>query len=154
MASRIARKEWMRALPSAIGEGRYERKLVHSASERSVGYVFLIEESAQNHPNPHPYQTGSKNAGIVVADPVTYLKLGDFTRGPVLLAVFGLVLTLALVARGVRGGLVAGILLTGLVGMIFGVLPFPSSVVSLSFDTSTIGGGVLAVPEVLQLSLA
>ena len=97
---------------------------------------------------------GLKNAGIVVADPVTYLKLGDFTRGPVLLAVFGLVLTLALVARGVRGGLVAGILLTGLVGMIFGVLPFPSSVVSLSFDTSTIGGGVLAVPEVLRLSLA
>ncbi|MDQ3927289.1 MAG: NCS2 family permease, partial [Actinomycetota bacterium] len=97
---------------------------------------------------------GLKNAGIVVADPVTYLKLGDFTRGPVLLAVFGLVLTLALVARGVRGGLVAGILLTGLVGMIFGVLPFPSSVASLSFDTSTIGGGVLAVPEVLQLSLA
>jgi adenine/guanine/hypoxanthine permease len=97
---------------------------------------------------------GLKNAGIVVADPVTYLKLGDFTRGPVLLAVFGLVLTLALVARGVRGGLVAGILLTALVGMIFGVLPFPSSVVSLSFDTSTIGGGVLAVPEVLRLSLA
>jgi AGZA family xanthine/uracil permease-like MFS transporter len=97
---------------------------------------------------------GLKNAGIVVADPVTYLKLGDFTRGPVLLAVFGLVLTLALVARGVRGGLVVGILLTGLVGMIFGVLAFPSSVVSLSFDTSTIGGGVLAVPEVLQLSLA
>src|SRR5215204_292632 len=97
---------------------------------------------------------GLKNAGIVVTDPVTYLKLGDFTLGPVLLAVFGLVLTLALVARGVRGGLVAGILLTGLVGMIFGVLPFPSSVVSLSFDTSTIGGGVLAVPEVLRLSLA
>jgi AGZA family xanthine/uracil permease-like MFS transporter len=96
---------------------------------------------------------GLKNAGIVVADPVTYLKLGDFTRGPVLLAVFGLVLTLALVARGVRGGLVAGILLTALVGMIFGVLPFPSSVVSLSFDTSTIGGGVLAVPEVLRLTL-
>src|SRR5215204_6583512 len=97
---------------------------------------------------------GLKNAGIVVADPVTYLKLGDFTQGPVLLAVLGLILTLALVARGIRGGLIAGILLTGLVGMIFGVLPFPSSVVSLSFDTSTIGGGVLAVPEVLQLSLA
>src|SRR5215210_484004 len=62
MASRIARKEWMRGLPSAIGEGRYERKLVHSASERSVGYVFLIEESVQNHPNPHPYQTGSEES--------------------------------------------------------------------------------------------
>ena len=96
---------------------------------------------------------GLKNAGIVVADPTTYLKLGDFTQGPVLLAIFGLVLTLALVARDIQGGLVIGILLTGLVGMIFGVIPFPSSIASLRFDTSTIGGGILVVPEVLQLSL-
>ncbi len=96
---------------------------------------------------------GLKNAGIVVADPVTYLKLGDFTQAPVLLALFGLVLTLALVARGFRGGLVVGILLTGVVGMVFGIVPFPTSVASLNLDTSTIGGGVLAVPEVLRLSL-
>ena len=52
----------MRGLSSAFGEGReYERKRVHSASERSVGYVFLIEESVQKHSNPHPYQTGSKS---------------------------------------------------------------------------------------------
>jgi len=96
---------------------------------------------------------GLKNAGIVVANPVTYLTLGDFTQGPVLLAVFGLVLTLALVARGFRGGLIIGILLTGVVGMIFGIVPLPSGVVSLAFDTSTIGGGVLALGDVLQLSL-
>ncbi|HEX2097662.1 MAG TPA: NCS2 family permease [Rubrobacteraceae bacterium] len=96
---------------------------------------------------------GLKNAGIVVADPVTYLKLGDFTQGPVLLAVFGLVATLVLVARGVRGGILAGILITAAAGMIFGVVPLPSGVVEFGFDTSTIGSGVLAVPEVLQLSL-
>jgi len=65
MASRTARKEWIRGLPSAIGEGRYERKLVHSASERSVGYVFLTEESVQKHLNPHPYQTGSKQTRML-----------------------------------------------------------------------------------------
>ena len=96
---------------------------------------------------------GLKNAGIVVPDPNTYLKLGDLAQGPVLLAVFGLVATLALVARNIRGGLVLGILLTGLLGMIFEVIPFPSSIASLSFDTFTIGGEVLAVPEVLQLTL-
>ncbi len=96
---------------------------------------------------------GLKNAGIVVANPVTYLALGDFTQGPVLLAVFGLVLTLALVARGFRGGRIIGILLTGVAGMIFGIVPLPSGVVSLAFDTSTIGGGVLALGDVLQLSL-
>jgi len=96
---------------------------------------------------------GLKNAGIVVADPVTYLALGDFTQGPVLLATFGLVLTLVLVARGLRGGIIIGILITGAIGMVFGVVSLPDGIVSLAFDTSTIGGGVLALPNVLQLSL-
>ncbi|HKZ27386.1 MAG TPA: NCS2 family permease, partial [Rubrobacteraceae bacterium] len=96
---------------------------------------------------------GLKNAGIVAPDPVTYLRLGEFTRGPVLLAAFGLALTIALVARGLRGGLIIGILVTGLAGTIFGIVPLPDGVVSFSFDTSTIGGGVLALPDALRLSL-
>ena len=96
---------------------------------------------------------GLKNAGIVVADPVTYLKLGDFTQGPVLLALFGLAVTLALVARGLKGGLIFGILLTGVAGVVFGIVPLPSSVASFNLDFSTIGGGVSALPDVLQLTL-
>jgi AGZA family xanthine/uracil permease-like MFS transporter len=78
---------------------------------------------------------GLKNAGLVVQDPATYLKLGDLTQGPVLLAAFGLVVTLAIV------------------GMLAGIVPPPSGIVDFRFDTSTIGGGVLAVPQVLQISL-
>src|SRR5215210_619481 len=96
---------------------------------------------------------GLKNGGLVVQDPATYLKLGDLTQGPVLLAAFGLVVTLALVARGLRGGILLGIIITGVVGIIFGVVPLPDGIVDFSFDTSTIGGGVLAVPQVLQVSL-
>jgi len=96
---------------------------------------------------------GLKNAGIVVQNPATYLTLGDFTQGPVLLALFGLVLTLALVARGMRGGILIGIVLTGVVGMAFGIVPLPGGVVDFRFDTATIGGGVLAIPEVLRISL-
>ena len=96
---------------------------------------------------------GLKNAGMVTADPVTYLRLGDFTQGPVLLAIFGLALTLALVARGFRGGIIVGILLTGAIGMVFGIVRLPSGAVDFRFDTSTLGGGVLALPDVLRLSL-
>src|SRR4028119_494993 len=71
---------------------------------------------------------GLKNAGLVVQDPATYLKLGDLTQGPVLLAAFGLVVTLALVARGVRGGILIGIVVTGIVGMIAGIVPPPPRV--------------------------
>jgi hypothetical protein len=60
MASRTSRREWVRGLPWAFGVGRYDRKQIHSVSERSVGYGFLIGDSVQNHPNPHLYQTGSK----------------------------------------------------------------------------------------------
>jgi adenine/guanine/hypoxanthine permease len=96
---------------------------------------------------------GLKNAGLVVPNADTYVALGNLTQGPVLLAVFGLVLTLALVARGLRGGILIGILVTGVVGMIFGIVPPPKEIVDFKFDTSTVGGGVLAVPEVLRLSL-
>jgi hypothetical protein len=60
MASRTSRREWVRGLPWAFGVGRYDRKQIHSVSERSVGYSLHIGESVQNHPNPHLYQTGSK----------------------------------------------------------------------------------------------
>ncbi len=96
---------------------------------------------------------GLKNGGLIVADEVTYLALGNLTQGPVLLAALGLVVTLALVARGLRGGILIGILVTGAVGMIFGIVPLPDGIVDFRFDTSTIGGGVLAVPQVLQISL-
>ena len=96
---------------------------------------------------------GLKNGGLVVQDPATYLKLGDLTQGPVLLAAVGLIITLALVARGLRGGILIGILLTGIIGMIAGIVPLPGAIVDFRFDTSTIGGGVLAVPQVLQISL-
>src|SRR5918999_4998289 len=61
MASRTSRREWVRGLPWGFGVGRYDRKQIHSVSERSVGYGFLIGKSVQNHPNPHLYQTGSKD---------------------------------------------------------------------------------------------
>src|ERR687890_1563963 len=96
---------------------------------------------------------GLKNAGVVVPNAETYVALGDLTQAPVLLAVFGLIVTLALVARGMRGGIIIGIAVTGIVGMIFGVVPPPRGIVDFGFDTSTVGGGVLAVPQVLQLSL-
>lgn len=96
---------------------------------------------------------GLKNAGIVVADPATLVALGDFTQPPVLLAAFGIALTAGLVARGIKGGILAGILVTAAAGMLFGIIPLPGSVVSFNFDTSTIGGGVAAIPQVLQISL-
>jgi len=73
---------------------------------------------------------GFTQAGIVVANPDTYVALGNFHDPGVLLAVFGLVVAGLLLARGVRGALLISILATSLVGMITGIVPWPEGIVS------------------------
>lgn len=65
---------------------------------------------------------GFKNAGIVVPDANTYVAFGPLSSPPVLLAVFGLVLTGVLVAFGIRGGILIGLLTTGIVGRMLGII--------------------------------
>jgi AGZA family xanthine/uracil permease-like MFS transporter len=55
---------------------------------------------------------GLTNAGIVVRGEGTPVDLGQLTTWPILCAFFGLVLTVALRARGVRGDLLIGIVAT------------------------------------------
>jgi len=74
---------------------------------------------------------GLKEAGIIVADPEgTFIKLGTFYDGGVLLALFGIIVTALLMARKINGGIFYGIVITAVVGMIFGVVDTPSKVVS------------------------
>ncbi len=73
---------------------------------------------------------GFTQAGIVVADPDTYVALGNFHDPKVLLAVFGLVVAGLLLAKGIRGALLISILATSLAGMVFGIVPWPEGFVS------------------------
>ncbi|MEY4488807.1 MAG: hypothetical protein RIQ79_1315 [Verrucomicrobiota bacterium] len=60
---------------------------------------------------------GLKNSGIIVSNPATFVSPGDFTQGPVALALGGVVLVLVLVARRVPGAIVIGIVGTTLAGI-------------------------------------
>jgi AGZA family xanthine/uracil permease-like MFS transporter len=53
---------------------------------------------------------GLKNAGAIVANPATLVTLGVLGSAPVLVALFGLVVTSALLVRRVKGAIVYGIL--------------------------------------------
>ena len=53
---------------------------------------------------------GLRNGGVVVANPATLVTHGDFTQGATALCLGGLALTAVLMARGVRGAIVLGIL--------------------------------------------
>ncbi|MCR4430882.1 MAG: NCS2 family permease [Tepidanaerobacteraceae bacterium] len=73
---------------------------------------------------------GFKNAGIVVSNPSTFVDLGNFNDPKTLLATIGLVIMAVLVARGVKGGILLGIIITTIIGIPMGVTKLPASVVS------------------------
>ncbi|MCR5814098.1 MAG: NCS2 family permease [Desulfovibrio sp.] len=68
---------------------------------------------------------GMKNSGIVVADPSTFVTLGNLGAAQTLLAIVGVFLASALYALHVPGSLIFSILVVSLAGVVFGVSPMP-----------------------------
>ena len=77
---------------------------------------------------------GMQNAGLVIRDESTLVRLGNITEGNGLLAIIGLVITSVLVIRNVKGGMLIGILATTIIGIPMGlthyqgILSMPQSV--------------------------
>lgn len=59
---------------------------------------------------------GLKNAGIVMADPVTAVTLGHLNKPDTLLAIVGFFITVVLFALNVPGSILLGIILTTIIG--------------------------------------
>ncbi len=78
---------------------------------------------------------GLQWSGIIVHNDATMVKLGSFHSGPPLISLFGVLLIAVLMARGIRGGILIGILATCVLGLVTGILTRPTETVSLSFDT-------------------
>lgn len=74
---------------------------------------------------------GLKNAGIIVANPDTYVMLGAFTPESVL-AILGILLSGILVFRKVKGALFYSILLCTLIGIPLGVTVLPEGFLPVS----------------------
>lgn len=72
---------------------------------------------------------GLQNAGIVVASEATLVEIGNLGAPETLLAIFGIVITVVLITVGLKGGIFYGIIITSIVGMIFGVVPVPTQIV-------------------------
>ena len=78
---------------------------------------------------------GLQWAGIVVSNPATMVALGDLKHGPPLIALFGLVVTVGLMARGFRGAILIGIVATGGLGLLCGIIPSHVETPPLSLAT-------------------
>lgn len=82
---------------------------------------------------------GLRNAGIVVASPATLVALGNLRDHSTLLAIGGLLFTGGLLARGVPGAMLIGILGTTLLGGLFGLVRWSPGSYHLSALAATAG---------------
>src|SRR3954454_11911556 len=84
---------------------------------------------------------GFRDAGITVNNDATGIGLGVLTSGPALIALAGLLVMIVLTARGFKGAILTGIIVSAALGLIFGVLDPPDKVAQFptSSDFSTIG---------------
>jgi len=67
---------------------------------------------------------GLEWGGIVTASPGTLVTLGDLSTPPALLTLFGLCVTGILLARGMPGAVLTGILLSAIVGLVTGLVTY------------------------------
>jgi AGZA family xanthine/uracil permease-like MFS transporter len=82
---------------------------------------------------------GLRNAGIIAASPSTLVTLGNLRDKNTLLAIFGLLLTAALMAWGVRAAMLLGILATTLVGALAGLIAWSPDSYRISDIAATAG---------------
>lgn len=61
---------------------------------------------------------GFKEAGFVVADSATLVKFGDMKNAATILALFGLIVTVILMVKKVKGAILLGIIITTVAGII------------------------------------
>ncbi|WNS76005.1 NCS2 family permease [Bacillus sp. DTU_2020_1000418_1_SI_GHA_SEK_038] len=74
---------------------------------------------------------GFQNAGIIVNNDAVLVGLGDFTNGNTLLAIFGIILTVIFMTKGVKGGIFYGMVITAFVGWMFNLVEAPDKIVDV-----------------------
>lgn len=85
---------------------------------------------------------GLKNAGIVVGSESTFVALGNLKDPSVLLALFGIIITIILMARKIPAAVFYGLVITAIVGIVAGIFgikgmpAMPKGIISFDLDTS------------------
>ena len=97
---------------------------------------------------------GLKNAGVIVADPATFVTLGDLRTGPVGLAAVGVVGIGVLMVRRVRGAILIGVLGVTLLAVLTRVSPPPEGLFSLpTWPDKLFGAAVTHLPAAFGIAL-
>jgi AGZA family xanthine/uracil permease-like MFS transporter len=102
---------------------------------------------------------GLVDAGLIVGHPATFVTLGDVTSKPTLLAIFGLLITAALLVKNVRGAILWGIFITSIMGIFLDVVKFrgitsmPPSISPTLFKMDLIGAMDIGLISIIFIFL-
>ncbi|MBO1515208.1 NCS2 family permease [Metabacillus bambusae] len=97
---------------------------------------------------------GFQNAGIIVNNDATLVGLGDLSNPQTLLAIFGVVLTIILMVRGVKGGIFYGMLITAIIGMFFNQIDVPEKIVgSIPSLAPTFGQAFMNLDQIFTIQM-
>jgi len=80
---------------------------------------------------------GLRNAGLIVANPATFVSFGKISDRAALLAVAGLLLTAILMARRVSGAILLGMVIITIAGIPLGLAHWPEHLFSLPHPEGT-----------------
>ncbi|TGA96646.1 NCS2 family permease [Sporolactobacillus shoreae] len=98
---------------------------------------------------------GLQEGGLIVKDPSTLVKFNQLTSGMTWLTIFGLIVTIILMVRKIPGSIFIGMVLTSIVGMIFKLVPLPSSVVATPPSLApTFGVAITHIGDINSIQLA
>lgn len=96
---------------------------------------------------------GLQSAEIVVGNEATLVGIGDLTSPTVLLAVFGLVVSVILIALGIKAGIFYGMVITAIASLIFGLSEFNGIVGSVPDVTPTFGAAISHFGDIFTLEM-
>lgn len=88
---------------------------------------------------------GLKNAGLIVSSESTMVSIGNLADPSVLLAVVGLLITIALVIRNIPAAVFVGMVITAIIGIVCGMMgmenmpALPESLFTTNFQMHTAG---------------
>ncbi|MCC8154433.1 MAG: NCS2 family permease [Tannerellaceae bacterium] len=78
---------------------------------------------------------GLKNSGVIVDNPATLVALGEFNKIS-LLAIFGIIISAAMMWKRIKGALFYGIMICTVLGIVIGVTELPSGFSPVSMPQS------------------
>jgi len=97
---------------------------------------------------------GLHNAGLIVANKDTMDSLGHLTTPTSLLAIFGIIVTFILLSRKIPAAIFIGMVMTSVVGIIFGLIKLPSALISSAPSLApTFGAGVTHIGDINSLQM-